>query len=106
MKLFSLLLLASSCASADTIDVFDFENHMQNQFTSCTWTGASAICGGILSVAHPDPAPSVAGFPELSPVITVGCFVYSFNQCFETDVHGLPGGGVYYRLDCPSLSRP
>jgi hypothetical protein len=106
MKIIAALFLLVSCAaSADTIDIFDYQAHMQHQFTGCIWTGDNAQCMSQLDVAHPDPTPSVAGFPELSPMVAIGCFVYQWEQCFQTDVHGLPDGTVYYRLDCPALTR-
>lgn len=102
MKFFALLLLAAPIASADTVDVFDYDLGLQSRFTSCEWVSYNkeAICGARVDVPNYDRMPDIAGYSIIAPTMHYGPFTGYWAGCALTDVHGIGDGVVYHRFDC------
>jgi hypothetical protein len=101
----ALLMLAGS-AAADQVDVWDHVSGYRMYYTDCVVDPLStdflANCGGIYIEENGDKPPVN---PEIWPALAVGIrlnsgFAASWGECRMTEVAGLPGGGVYTRLDC------
>lgn len=110
MRLLALLLLVAPIASADTVDVFDYDIGVRSIFTDCKWINYNrdAICGGISFSPNDDRMPNVAGYSIMPITMHSGPFSGSWSNCALTDVHGTGNGTVYHRYDCkaqPILRR-